>query len=394
MKIRCPRCGAELEVRDALRGKTARCPQCSEKLLLEPEISEKDEFLALDITEEATGAVDEEFKGSRQSSEDFGGIKHRPLSGLRPKKKKAGSPSDAADEHAARPKRRRRAPRSTAGMLAGIVSARFWRSTLIHLPYISGALLCVGALLGFLIGLAQSAVVAGLLFDLIGTPTAFAVFFLMSYPTSCFWKVVVGSSESNADINEWPESSVGEFVFDMLFVGYMILISMMLAIGIAKLREVAIPGQLPSEEYWQLVAKEAETNTIGPLKLLANDKPKDAAEATSPRPLLQPGPAWITTFAAFVLIFPLVVMSCLDAGTPLLVPWSPRILLSLLKNCLSWLVFLVLSGAVLIAAAVILIAGTTYAPFSTFTLCSPLAAFGLVLYGRLIGQLSWAIGNA
>jgi hypothetical protein len=316
---------------------------------------------------------------------------------------KRKNPEATADEDAdggpadGKPKRRLRSRRTTLGMLASLVAAPFWRSALKRFPYLAGALACVGGLLGFLVGLIHSALVADLVLNLIGIPMAFAVFFLMCYPTACFWKVVVGSSEGSGDIAEWPEGNLGEWVFEMLIVGYMLLISLLLSAGVAKLWQTVARRDQSSENSWQLMENDemAEAAAL-PQKLLKKfaQTPEPAeAEAAPSRRLLRPGPAWKTTFFAFMVIFPFVVVSCLESSTPIFVPWSTRVWLSLLKNATAWLVAVIISAAVLSAAAALAILGATCAPFLIFTLCSPLAAVGLLIYGRLLGRLSWLIAR-
>jgi serine/threonine protein kinase len=119
----------------------------------------------------------------------------------------------------------------------------------------------------------------------------------------------------------------------------------------------------------------------------------DSPEDPSERAFLRPGPGWQTTFVAFLVIFPLVLISCIDASTPLLVPWSPRVWLSLAVNFPAWCLVFVISLGVLSAAGAVAMWGAVHAPFTTFTLCSPLAALAIVVYGRTIGLLSWRIAS-
>ena len=137
----------------------------------------------------------------------------------------------------AQPKRRR-IRRSTGGMLAGVVAGKFWRSALSHFPYLAADLAVVGALLGCLVALIHTAGTASMVLQIIGYPMALMIFFLMCYPTSCFYKVAVGSSDSSGDIDEWPESSFGEWIFELLLVLYMIVIALLLSGGIAKLARI------------------------------------------------------------------------------------------------------------------------------------------------------------
>jgi hypothetical protein len=254
----------------------------------------------------------------------------------------------------------------------------------------------VGGLLGFLVGLIHSALVADLVLNLIGIPMAFAVFFLMCYPTACFWKVIVGSSEGSGDIAEWPKGNFGEWVFEMLIVGYMVLISLVLSAGVAKLWQTVVRSDGSSENNWQLMEEDemAEAAAL-PQKLLKKfaQNPEPAETEAPSRRLLRPGPAWKTTFFAFMVIFPFVVVSCLESSTPIFVPCSTRVWFSLLKNFPAWLVTTLISAAALSAAAALFALGAKFAPFWIFTLGSPLVAVGLLIYGRSLGRLSWLIAR-
>jgi predicted Zn finger-like uncharacterized protein len=404
MKTRCPSCRAQLKVRDELIGRTGRCPKCREEFRLEPESPAIEQPPSIDFDVGADDRPDENVAtaGAASEADEYGDIEApHLLAATRPVKKKnseATADEDAEDGPAdGKPKRRLRSRRTTLGMLASLVAAPFWRSALRRFPYLAAALAFVGGLLGFLVGLIHSALVADLVLNLIGIPMAFAVFFLMCYPTACFWKVVVGSSEGSGDIAEWPEGNFGEWVFEMLIVGYMVLISLLLSAGVAKLWQTVARSDQSSGNSWQLMENDemAEAAAL-PQKLLKkfvqNPEPAEA-EPAPPHRLLRPGPAWLTTFLAFMMIFPFVVVSCLESSTPLFVPWSTRVWLSLLKNATAWLVAVIISAAVLSSAVALAILGATFAPFLIFTLCSPLAAVGLLIYGRLLGRLSWLIAR-
>jgi predicted Zn finger-like uncharacterized protein len=404
MLVRCPHCQAQLNVRNELSGKTARCPKCSEQFLIGAESADANPLPSVDFDAPAPQRPKKLKRPAAKETEDeFGSIETpRLLAATRTVKKKK---SDDKSEESAdgspsedQPKRRAVSRRSTLGMLASLVDGAFWESALRHSAYLAGCLVIVGGLVGFLTGLIHSAIVAGMVLEAIGIPTAFMVFFMMCYPTSCFWKVIVGSAEGGRDIAEWPEGgNFGAWMFEMLFVGYMIIISLMVCGGIAKLGELIVPHEMPREEYWRLVGTEEELDPVSiPGKLLAKvaKAGKDVEmEVQSPRRVLRVGPAWVTIFFTFAAVFPFVVVSCLEPSTPTYVPWSTRVWMSLIKNFPAWLASILLSGALLGAAVLLLILGAVYAPFLTFTLCSPLAVLGLLLYGRLLGRLSWLIAR-
>jgi predicted Zn finger-like uncharacterized protein len=416
MKIRCPHCEAQYNVRDELRGRQARCSRCQKEMRLEPAGSAS-EVLALDPWADvhepaekpkpanAKPATAQPSSGksskpkpaktkARTTSDEYGDVEPvRLLAASRPRKKQDSDSENTEIETVEQPKRKRRIRRTTWGMLAGVASESFWLSALMHFPYLVGALAVVGALLGFLAGLVHSTAVAGMLFQMVGYPTAMMVFFSLCYPASCFLKIVIGTSDSSGDIHEWPESNFGEWVFELVFLGYMVIVSIMFGAAIAKVRQAAFEDESSAQTYWQLVGHERETDKISFFPKLFGAQQPIETEVESDRPMLQPGPGWQTTFVAFILIFPLVMLSCLDPQSPFLIPWSPQVLFSLVKNIPAWLVVLIISGVILTSAALIVVLGAAYAPFWTFTLCSPLAAAALLIYARLLGRLSWLIAR-
>ena len=408
MLVRCPHCQAQLKVRDELNGKTARCPKCSEEFRIGMESATAISLSSVGFDTESESPPPKQPKklkrpASKESEDEYGSIEApRLLAATRTvKKMKSDDESEeSADGRASedQPKRRPLSRRTTLGMLASLFDGAFWEGALRHSAYLAGCLVIVGGLVGFLTGLIHSAIVAGMVLEAIGIPTAFMVFFMMCYPTSCFWKVVVGSAEGGRDIAEWPEGgNFGAWMFEMLFVGYMILISLLACGAIAKLGEMIVPHEMPREEYWRMVGTEEELDAASiPGKLLAKvakgGKNVDM-EVAAPRRVLRVGPAWVTIFLAFMVVFPFVVVSCLEPSTPTYVPWSRRVWMSLIKNLPAWLASIMLSGAILGAAFLLLILGAAYAPFLTYTLCSPLAVLGLLLYGRLLGRLSWLIAR-
>jgi predicted Zn finger-like uncharacterized protein len=410
MRVRCPHCETRMKVRDELNGKTGRCPKCGKEFQMTADPPQSGPLSAIDFDTGPEGpapkkSISEKSKpaAATQSEADEYGATPSPrlLAATRTvkKRKPEGEPEEGANSDARedKPKRRTRR-RTTLGMLASLVDGPFWESALRRSAYLAGGLAIVGGLLGFLVGLVHSAIVAGMVMEAIGIPTAFMTFFLMCYPTACFWKVIVGSAEGGTDVAEWPEGgNFGEWMFEMLFVGYLVVVSLLLCGGVAKFGEIVIPHEMSSEEYWRLIGNEEEIDTVSiPGKLLAKmGKGGQTVEmqVTSPRPVLRPGPALMTIFISFAVIFPFVVVSCLEPSTPTWVPWSGRVWMSLIKNFPAWLAAILLSFVIIGAAAALLILGATFAPFITFTLCSPLAVIGLLLYGRLLGRLSWLIAR-
>lgn len=430
MKVKCKYCAARLSVRDELAGKKGRCPECRATIVLEavaemaaePVAVEKgssalgasSELLAVDLSSiELTQETIEESTATEGDDliEELGApdlsftkrkLREKKLKAIKAQKEKEEAAE--ADDKLAK-KRAKQSKKSVLSLLGGVFDGPFWHSAAEHLLFATLSLALFGAIIGFLASLVRSAVMASIMVNLVSVPSVLFAFFTLSYPASCFWRIIVGSAGGGDDISDWPESSVGEWVFDLFLIGYFALTALFISAGIAKLREVVMPGQAPSQQYWKVLGSVQETNRAPDLKKMLFGKfpqpmvPKDLplpaiTEIESSRPVIDPGPAWWTVFGAMILVFPMVVMSCLDDNSPIFVPWSPRLWMSFYRNPLAWLVTLPLFAILFVIAAVILILGANYAPFLTFTLGSPLCILWLIVYGRLLGRLCWHIANA
>src|ERR1700722_1751241 len=189
MLVRCPHCQAQLNVRDELSGKMARCPKCSEQFRIGAESAKANPLPSVDFDATSPQRPKKlERSAAKEAEDEFGSIETpRLLAATRTvKKKKSDDESEESGGGSAsedQPKRRAISRRSTLGMLASLVDGAFWESALRHSAYLAGCLVIVGGLVGFLTGLIHSAIVAGMVLEIIGIPTAFMVFFMMGYPT-------------------------------------------------------------------------------------------------------------------------------------------------------------------------------------------------------------------
>ena len=77
-------------------------------------------------------------------------------------------------------------------MLAGVGDRPFWRSSIAHLPFMTGSIVCGAGLLGSYMGLIRSIGAANIVFSYMGILTMVATLIVCSYPGACFLKVIIG----------------------------------------------------------------------------------------------------------------------------------------------------------------------------------------------------------
>lgn len=280
-------------------------------------------------------------------------------------------------------------------MLAGVGDRPFWRSSIGHLPFMTGSILCGAGLLGSYMGLIRSIGAANIVFSYMGILTMVAAFIVCSYPGACFLKVIIGSAVGENDVGEWPDGGFSDWVFEMMFVAYLIVMSLVVSAGIARFRQSISPNQFPNRTYWRVIGSGNEINDLAIIpRFFGNSGPRWVFQFPMGKDVFNPGPGWWTTLMVSAGIFPLIGISCLDTRTPMLVPWSPQVLLSLWKRPRAWMAATLVFASIQYVAAIIFVLGAATYPVWVYALCSPLAAIAVLVYARLLGRLSWQIGQA
>ena len=224
-----------------------------------------------------------------------------------------------------------------------------------------------------------------------GILTMLATLIVFSYPGACFLKVIIGSAAGEDDIGEWADGGFSDWVFEMTFVAYLVAMSLVVSAGIAKSRQTISTDQFPNRTYWRVIGRANDINDLAIIPRFLG--PRWVFQFPMGRDVFNPGPGWWTTLMAFAAIFPLIGISCLDSRTPMLVPWSPQVVFSLWRCPRAWIVATVVFASIQYVAAIIFILGAATYPVWVYALCSPLVAITLLVYARLLGRLSWQIGQ-
>lgn len=103
------------------------------------------------------------------------------------------------------------------------------------------------------------------------------------------------------------------------------------------------------------------------------------------------GPA--ACFVSSVLVFPVLLLSALEADSYLL-PYSRPVLATLVRCARGWLMFYLITTALLAGWIVALDAGLRESPYLAMFLSGPVAAALILIYARLLGRLAWRASGA
>ncbi len=96
---------------------------------------------------------------------------------------------------------------------------------------------------------------------------------------------------------------------------------------------------------------------------------------------------WIPIVAVAVVLYPVLQLSVLDAGS-VMIPYSPRILGSLVAHPLAWAAFYAVSLTLLAACGFLGWLTFVDPPYVTMLVLAPVSATGVLIYARLLGRLA------
>jgi hypothetical protein len=171
-------------------------------------------------------------------------------------------------------------------------------------------------------------------------PMIWLVFWSASYSAACFLTVLEETAGGNDRVLEWPEPHWKEWFARLIFLMWVSTYPLVLSFGIAKLSEV-----------------------LG-------------------------GPFWPVMGLCGALLFPVNLLSALDASSPW-VPFTGSIVLSVFRVWWAWLTVLILSACLWSALIASLIAGSSWNDFLPVLWTGPLLAAVILIEARLLGRLVW-----
>jgi hypothetical protein len=169
-------------------------------------------------------------------------------------------------------------------------------------------------------------------------PIAWIVLLSAGYTSGSLLAVVQGTSEGYDAIDDWPYGDWREWVWSLRYTALVLVPTLLVAAGV-----------------WCL------TSFAG---------------------------SWIPAFAAGFFVYPILLLSALETGSPLAL-YSRPVLGSLRTLWWGWAIVYAESGLLLAAWAWYVIAEFPWAPFRTVAVAGPLLAAILLIYARLLGRLVW-----
>jgi len=161
-----------------------------------------------------------------------------------------------------------------------------------------------------------------------------------AYAAACCLAVVQDTAAGNDEVLSWPEPNWKDWVWKLLYVGYMLVLA-------------ALPGQLLA---WSI-----------------------------PNPSF---PFWIPPLGTIFLLFPLFTLCSQEADSPW-VPLSPIVLRTMVTLWWGWLTFYAESAVLAAGWLGLFWLGIFRHPYLTMLVASPLLSALLLIYARLLGRLAW-----
>jgi DNA-directed RNA polymerase subunit RPC12/RpoP len=221
-----------------------------------------------------------------------------------------------------------------------------WRpDTISRWVWMSLGLLVVGLLGAYVESLAVAAFTEGdrakgitLVFFLL--PLIWLTFWTFSYTAACCIPVIMDTGNGNDRISAWPEANWREWMLQLMHVGFVVLVVEMVAMAVGR-------------------------GTAGLF-----------------------GSVWPGNLLMFFVVFPIVLLSSLEADSPW-VPLSGPIMKSLVSHWWAWGVFYALAGALGAIWLGLFLAGVAWSPYLTMLVAAPLLAAMLLIDARLLGRVAW-----
>ena len=176
---------------------------------------------------------------------------------------------------------------------------------------------------------------------MISLPAFWVLFWTLSYSAACCMTILEGTGAGQVVIDEWPEPDWREWAVNLLFLAFVGL----LAQGVSVLAA----------------------------------------------PVLQFMPsAWLISLAQVHVLYPIILLSALEAGT-IFWPFSPPVYQSMRTHARYWLLYFLLS-AIVSAVYVVSIYYSIFAqPFLCALWAGPLTTTMLFIQARLLGRLGWRV---
>ena len=166
----------------------------------------------------------------------------------------------------------------------------------------------------------------------------------LSYSSDCFLRVLESTAYGHDQVEAWPEGGWKEWMPNLLYLGWIGALPTVLSYGIARLAG------------------------------------------------LQDIPFWPTMLGSIFFLYPIALMSALEANS-VWVPLTIPVIKSLVSVGWAWAVFFLLTGLLGVAICAVAYFGFRFVGFGTWIGLGLIIPMALLIYARLMGRLAWKIGR-
>lgn len=339
LSVRCPQCQAGLRIRSRLAGKTGQCPQCGGSI----HIPERPAF---DLEEpDSSGDADESLgDGGYRLAEP---LEHQPDDSPEPLPAELRAPVPAGGflERMERVSTEKKSYVPQFLFFTGVFTFPWYPEVWLRWGYLvaggTAATLIPVLVYEYVLGVGGY---AGVVLAFFALPQIWISFWTGSFAVACGMHVFEETATGNDHISNWPEPNWRDWMWQLMYVGYVALMVLAVAYGIG---------------------------------LLAGGSGETISMAIG--------------LSEFFLL-PFCLLSVMEANN-LAILISPGIAATLIRNCLNWIQFYVITGCL---AAAWLGIGWGVISVSSFLLIPVnglLYASLILIWFRLLGRLAWSISH-
>ena len=228
---------------------------------------------------------------------------------------------------------------------SGVFNFPWQTQTIFRWTYLSLDFIALGLLVAFMLSFASKQggfpLIALAFFAL---PLIWLTVWSFSYAAASCLPVLIDTAAGNDRIETWPEPNWKEWALQLIYISY-----------------IGIVAEVLSYIVGQVCA-------------------------------ILTGSPWIASVVALFILFPVVLLSALEANT-LWVPFTAPILKSLKTLWWGWLLFYALTALMAGAWLALLLIGISIAPYLTMLVAGPTLSAVLLIGSRLLGRLAWRAAN-
>ncbi len=348
--VTCPACGASFEMPPSDQAQVVLCPECLEDVHLPAGGSSANPQKETSATSDADQIPWDSFL-----EEPIEFAEAPPPAPLKKRRKKPKT--EVAREPAEHPTRREKSAKNvfeTMGevrqvgedpppewtFFSGVTDFLIRPEVLVRWIYASLGMCFLGWLCALCFYLYDVFPYAMVFFTL---PLIWISIMTLSYTAACGMPILAETASGNDNIEGWPEPVMKEQAVDLVYLSFLMIAVEVLSFFLGQILSVLI------------------------------------------------GPAWLVSLVLLFLLYPIVLLSSLEANSPF-VPLTLPILNSLKTVTWAWGVFYGLSGGLMLVWLVPLVWGAKQSggtQFFAMIFLAPLIAGWCFLYARLLGRLAW-----